>query len=91
MFWFISSDYFDFPDFWLKIEIWKTSTLGLHKEILYSPYHRVPLINTRNKKDGTLDSPSILISFSNTSNKVINFSTGRMNLAHVANNQAIKV
>ena len=50
-------------------------SLGLHKETLDSPYLRIPLINTRNKKDGTLDSPSILISFGNTNKKGMNFST----------------
>ena len=54
-----------------------------------SPYLRIPLINTRNNKDRTLDSPSILTSYSNTGNKEMNFSTGWMKLVRVANNQAV--
>ena len=53
------------------------------------PYLRVPLINTRNNKDRTLDSPSILTSYSNTGNNEMNFSTGWMKLVRVANNQAV--
>ena len=63
--------------------------LGLHKEISDSPYIRIPLINIRNKKDRTLDAPSILIFFCNTGNKGMNISTGWMKLVHVANNQAV--
>ena len=54
-----------------------------------SPYLRIPQINTRNTKDKALDSPSILTCFSNTGNKEMNFSTGQMELARVANNQAV--
>ena len=41
---------------------------GLHKEISESPHSLIPLFHTRNEKDKILDSPSILISFNNTSN-----------------------
>ena len=54
-----------------------------------SPYLRIPLINIRNIKDRTLDSPSILTSYSNTGNKEMNVSTGWMKLVRVANNQAV--
>ena len=63
--------------------------LVLHKEIMDSPYLRIPLINIRNIKDKTLDSPRILTSYSNTGNKEMNFSTGWMKLVRVANNQAV--
>ena len=53
-----------------------------------SPHLRIPLINTWKKKDRTLDSFSILISFSNTRNKGMNSSTKWIGLAHEANNQA---
>ena len=43
--------------------------MGLHRKILDLLYLRIPLINTRYKKDGTLDSPSILISFSSAGKK----------------------
>ena len=61
----------------------------LHKEIMDSPYLRIPLINIRNIKDRTLDSPIILTSYSNTGNKEMNVSTGWMKLVRVANNQAV--
>ena len=54
-----------------------------------SPYLRIPLINIRNIKDRTLDSPIILTSYSNTGNKEMNVSTGWMKLVRVANNQAV--
>ena len=63
--------------------------LRLHKEILDSPYLCILLINTRKKKYRTLDSPSILIVFGNTGNNRMNFSTGWMKVARVANNQTV--
>ena len=63
--------------------------LGLQKKTLDSTHLRIPLINTRSKKNRTLDSPNILIFFSNTGNKGMNWSTRWIELAHVANNQAV--
>ena len=50
---------------------------------------RIPEINTRNKKDRTLNSPNILSSFSDTGSKGMNFSTAEMKLLHVANIQTV--
>ena len=46
-----------------------------YQKIWSSPHFHIPLINSRNKKDRTLDSPSIIVSFSNTEKKGINSST----------------
>ena len=58
--------------------------LGLHQKILYSPPHC--LDQHQKQKDRTLNSPSILISFRNTGNKVMNSSTGCVGLLCVADN-----
>ena len=63
--------------------------LVLYKKILESSYLCIPLINIRNKKNGTLDSVSIIISISKTGNIGMNFSTGWMKLVHLANNQTV--
>ena len=48
-----------------------------YQKIWSSPHFRIPLINSRNKKDRTLDSPSIIVSFSNTEGDKLIYWVGR--------------
>ena len=61
----------------------------MRKKILDSPHLPIPLITTKNRKDRTLDSRSILIFFSNTGSKWMNTSTRLIGLVRVAYNQAV--
>ena len=63
--------------------------LGLYKVILDPLHLLIPLINTRKKKDKTLDSPSVLISFSYTRKEMMNSSTRQIGRTRVTVSWAV--
>ena len=63
--------------------------LGLYKVILDPLHLLIPLINTRKKKDKTLDSPSVLTSFSYTRKEMMNSSTRQIGRTRVTVSWAV--
>ena len=63
--------------------------LGLYKVILDPLHLLIPLINPRKKKDKTLDSPSVLTSFSYTRKEMMNSSTRQIGRTRVTVSWAV--